>query len=110
LVAVVDDDDGMRQAMRRVLETAGFVTEVFSTAEAFVASGAASRAACLVLDIHLPGMSGYELHGRLRAAGHCLPTVFVTGHATNGTRDCLIKPFPAETLLQAVRQSIEARP
>jgi FixJ family two-component response regulator len=110
VVAVVDDDDGMRQAMRRVLETAGFATEGFSTAEAFVASGAASRAACLVVDIHLPGMSGFELHERLRATGRCLPTVFVTGHATNGMHNCLIKPFPAETLLQAVRQSIDAQP
>jgi FixJ family two-component response regulator len=106
VVAIVDDDDGMRHAMRRVLETEGFATELFGTAEAFLASGAASRAECLVLDIHLPGMSGFELHGRLRAMGHELPTVFVTAHAAKETANCLIKPFPAETLIRAVHESI----
>jgi FixJ family two-component response regulator len=105
-VAVVDDDEGMRQAMRRVLETEGFMTEVFDSAEAFLASGAASRAQCLVLDIHLPGMSGTELHRRLRTIGCWVPTVFVTAQAMEQSRDCLVKPFPAETLIQAVNRSI----
>jgi FixJ family two-component response regulator len=106
LVAVVDDDEGMRQAMRRVLETEGFVTETFSTAEAFLAADAASRAQCLVLDIHLPGMSGTELHKRLQAMGRAVPTVFVTARPIKETPDCLVKPFPAETLIQAVSKSI----
>jgi FixJ family two-component response regulator len=105
-VAIVDDDEGMRNAMRRVLETEGFVTEVFSTAEAFLEAGAAARAQCLVLDIHLPGMSGIELARRLRAMRRGVPTVFVTAHATRETHDCLVKPFPAEALVQAVSQSI----
>lgn len=92
--------------MRRVLEMEGFVTEVFGTAEDFLASGAAVRAECLVLDIGLPGMSGIELHRRLQSAGHSIPTVFVTAHDTNGTHRCLVKPFPAESLIQAVSQSI----
>jgi FixJ family two-component response regulator len=106
LVAVVDDDEGMRQAMRRVLETEGFVTETFSTAEAFLAADAAARAQCLVLDIHLPGMSGTELHKRLQAMGRAVPTVFVTARPIKETPDCLVKPFPAETLIQAVSKSI----
>jgi FixJ family two-component response regulator len=106
LVAVVDDDEGMRQAMRRVLETEGFATEVFGSAEDFLASGAAGRAACLVLDIHLPGMSGAELHGHLRSMGRWVPTVFVTAHGTQETDSCLIKPFAAEKLIQAVSRSI----
>ena len=92
--------------MRRVLETEGFVTEVFGTAEDFLAAGAASRAQCLVLDIGLPGMSGIELHRRLQSAGQAIPTVFVTAHDTTGTERCLTKPFPAEVLVQAVTQSI----
>jgi FixJ family two-component response regulator len=106
VVAVVDDDEGMRNAMRRVLETEGFVTEVFGTAEDFLATGAASRVQCLVLDIQLPGMSGIELQGRLRAMGRRLPTILVTAHAIKGTESCLVKPFPAEMLLQAVSRSI----
>jgi FixJ family two-component response regulator len=106
LVAVVDDDDEMRNAMRRVLETEGFATELFGTAETFLESGAAARARCLVLDIGLPGMSGIELHLQLRSAGHAIPTVFVTAHDAKGTERCLIKPFPAEALVNAVRHSI----
>lgn len=105
-VAIVDDDEGMRQAMRRVLETEGFVTEVFSTAEAFLAAGAASRAQCLVLDIHLPGMSGIELHRHLLSTGRAPPAVFVTAHDTEGTDRCLVKPFPAQALVRAVSRSI----
>jgi FixJ family two-component response regulator len=114
VVAVVDDDQGMRQAMRRVLETEGFVTEIFSTAEAFLASGAASRARCLVLDIQLPGMSGFDLHRHLLASGDAIPTVFVTAHEDLCSRGvvikagacCLVKPFPAETLVKAVTGSL----
>jgi FixJ family two-component response regulator len=112
-VAVVDDDAPMRQAIRRFLETEGFVTEVFDTAEAFLASGAASRAQCLVLDIRLPGLSGIELHDHLLSIGNTVPTVFITAHedartlglASKGT-DCLIKPFLGEALLAAVTRSI----
>src|SRR5262245_49491981 len=107
VVVVVDDDEGMRQAMRRVLETEGYVTEVFGTAEDFLASGAAARAQCLVLDVHLPGISGTELHTRLRAMGRWIPTIFVSAHgAIPGTSSCLVKPFPAEKLIEAVHQSL----
>jgi FixJ family two-component response regulator len=77
-VAIVEDDGAMRQAIRRVLETEGFVTEVFETAEAFLASGAVSRTQCLVLDIRLPGLSGIDLHQHLLSKGSAMPTVFVT--------------------------------
>ena len=112
-VAVVDDDAAMRQAIQRVLDTEGFVTEVFDTAEAFLASGAASRAQCLVLDIRLPGLSGIELYEHLLAAGKTMPTVFITAHDDARTRRlasqraaCLIKPFSGEALLEAVTTSI----
>jgi FixJ family two-component response regulator len=109
LVAVVDDDEGMRKAMRRVLESEGYVTETFGTAEEFLAAGAAARAQCLVLDIHLPGISGTELHVRLHAMGCRVPTIFVTAYPGNETRDCLLKPFLAESLTSAVRRSIAGR-
>lgn len=104
----------MRNAMRRVLQTEGFVTEVFSTAEAFLESGAASRAQCLVLDIQLPGMSGIELYRHLLTSGNSIRTVFVTAHedlcspclTMKGTTHCLVKPFPAETLVKAVSGSL----
>jgi len=98
--------------MRRVLETEGFSIEAFDTAEAFLASGAASRVACLVLDIQLPGISGIELHQQLVSSGNEVPTIFVTardellGLAAQKTRYCLVKPFPSEALIQAVNRTI----
>ena len=89
------------------------MTEVFDTAEAFLASGAVSRAQCLVLDIRLPGLSGIELYEQLRAVGKSMPTVFITAHDDARTRRlasqgtvCLIKPFLGEALLEAVTTSI----
>ena len=112
-VAVVDDDAAMRQAIQRVLDTEGFVTELFGTAEAFLESGALSRAQCLVLDIRLPGLSGVELYEHLLSIGKAVPTVFITAHEGAQTRriaatgtDCLVKPFLGEALLEAVTRSI----
>lgn len=109
VVAVIEDDEGMRRAMRRILETEGYVTELHATAEDFLAQQARSRAGCLVLDLRLPGMSGIELMNRLRSDRHALPTVLVTGFDVplrwadlTGASCCLVKPFPPETLLAAV--------
>jgi len=113
-VAVVEDDEAMRKAIRRVLETEGFVTEVFDRAETFLASGAALRAHCLVLDIRLPGMSGIDLHEQLLSRENALPTVFITAHddartrrvAARGTNCCLTKPFLGEALIEAINRAI----
>ena len=108
VIAVVEDDEGMRQAMRRLLEAEGFATEVFASAEALLAAGAAERARCLVLDLQLPGMSGVELDRRLRDDGRELPTLFVTGREDLRRNlrvfdRCLVKPFPGEVFIEAVR-------
>ena len=65
-VAVVEDDPGMRAAMQRVLRASGFETLVFSSAEDFLQAGPVPSLGCLVLDVRLPGLSGPELHRRLR--------------------------------------------
>jgi FixJ family two-component response regulator len=114
VVGVVEDDAAMRQAIRRVLEAEGFATEVFGSAEAFLASGAATRVACLVLDIHLPGMSGIELRQELASRGEGVATIFITAHddtrlrsaAAQWAHDYLVKPFLGETLIRAVARSI----
>jgi FixJ family two-component response regulator len=100
--------------MRRVLETEGFRTELFATAESFLDSGAESRVQCLVLDIRLPGMSGIDLHERLLSANCSVPTIFVTAHEDLYARrlsgrgmDCLAKPFLGEALVKAVTKAIE---
>ena len=77
-VAVVDDDPSIGRSIQRLLKAHGFAAEVFPSAEAFLDRDPDSCVACLVLDIHLPGMSGLELRRRLTAAGSILPVIFVT--------------------------------
>lgn len=112
-VVIVEDDEQMCRAMRRILETEGHVTETFDTAEAFIASNAATRAKCLVLDVNLPGISGMELHRQLRSESHVIPTVVVTGRDIHARwvdfreTDCfLFKPFSAEALAGAVGRCV----
>jgi FixJ family two-component response regulator len=117
LVVVVEDDVDMRNAMRRVLTTASLVTEAFESAEALLASDAASRAKCLVLDIRLAGMSGFELQERLVAEGISSPVVFITAQdlpttrkrALQATDFYLVKPFLSETLIAAVTKAMASR-
>ena len=104
----------MRQAIRRVLEVEGFQTELFANAEAFLQSGAQSRAGCLVLDISLPGISGIDLYDRLRSANCAVPTIFISAHEDVYRRrllergvECLPKPFRGEALVEKVARAIE---
>lgn len=108
-VAVVDDDASMRVGLERLLQARGFDTEIFASAEAFL--GAASAADCLLLDIHLDGMGGFELRRRLSTAGSRLPVIFMTAFDDDATRDeatrlgCvayLRKPFAGHLLMEAI--------
>lgn len=118
-VVVVEDDEGMSQAIERVLRAGGFVTASFASAEAALEAGGAAASACLVLDIYLPGMSGFELYQRLASAGKRLNAIFITGcdqpHIRReaerlGANAYLPKPFSGEALLDAVRQAIGRSP
>jgi FixJ family two-component response regulator len=113
LIFVVEDDVGMRQALQRLLRTSGFRTELFEDAEAWLASGIARGADCLVLDVHLPGASGIEAYAGL--GGGRPPAVFITSHDRQAVRDAatraggcavLPKPFRGCDLLDAIGQAI----
>jgi FixJ family two-component response regulator len=113
LVAIIEDDEGMRRAMRRILEAEGHVTESHATAEEFLASAQLRRPGCLVLDLRLPGMSGIDLMAHLRVAALEVPTILVTGYDVRlrwaeltGARYCLLKPFEPEVLVRAVRSCL----
>ena len=108
-VTVIDDDPTMLKAIERLLRVKGFEVETFASAEAFLAG--TGKAACLVLDIHLGGMSGIELRRRLVASGSEPPTIFITAvddeatrkEATNaGCVAYLRKPFLASLLVGAI--------
>jgi FixJ family two-component response regulator len=112
LVAIVEDDASMRKSIERLLRASSYATAAFDSAEEFLRSGVAEHALGVVLDIHLPGMSGFELRRRLSAAGSTLPVIFITAFDDEATRlealalgcvDCLHKPFEAHRLTEAVR-------
>ncbi|UVC13368.1 response regulator transcription factor [Mesorhizobium onobrychidis] len=119
VVAVVEDDSSMRTSLERLLNAHGFLTQGFSSAEAFLHRDTTSRIGCLVLDIHLEGMSGIELRQRLKDAGSRLPVIFITAvddaaleqqGAKAGCIAYLHKPFPAALLIDAVNRALGPAP
>jgi FixJ family two-component response regulator len=116
-VVVVEDDPSMSQAIERLLRAGGFAAATFASAEAALVAGVAAESDCLILDVHLPGMSGFDLYRRLAAAGVELPTIFITAHDEPairaeaerlGASSYLPKPFSGRTLLDAVSRAIRS--
>jgi len=115
-IGVVEDDPSFRRALRRLLSTTGFSVATYASAEDFLASESVGATACLVLDVHLGGMSGFDLQQRLVTAGLPIPTIFITAHDDPVTRErarsgCayLRKPFRQDALLAAIQRALEDR-
>ena len=115
MVYVVDDDEWLRDALARLLRSAGHEVQAFGTAGEFVATSLPDEACCLVLDVRLPGSSGLDFQDELARSGNQLPIIFMTGHGDipmsvraikAGAVDFLTKPVASETLLAAVRAAI----
>lgn len=113
-VLVVEDDDGMREAIERLLNAAGFTTAVYASAEELLAVGPVGDA-CIVSDLKLPAMSGLELLAQLRKHSWQGPLILITAHDSPGGRKAaeqggvagyLAKPFLGSTLLAAIRMAI----
>jgi len=114
-VAIVDDDELIREALHGLMKEAGFSAQVFASAEEFLNSGKREHTACLIADIRMPGMSGLELQSRLND-GHCrIPIIFITGQGDGkmrmqalraGAVEFLTKPFDDEVLLDSVRAAL----
>jgi FixJ family two-component response regulator len=114
LVAVVDDDESVRESLPDLLGVLGYDTRAFSSAEAFLASKEVSKTKTLVLDIAMPGMSGPELVEELARTGHKIPVVFITAHRDAGVRAlaqgaiaCLFKPFSDTELATALETALK---
>jgi FixJ family two-component response regulator len=103
IIAIVDDDEPLREALGSVLKAAGFATHTFATAEEFLESAHRRRAACLILDVRLPGMSGIELQQRLADAHSAIPIIFVTAHGDAALRELVMKDGAAGFLNKPVR-------
>lgn len=104
----------MRKALQRMLAISGFTTETFSSAEALLAVDATGRLRCLVLDLQLPGMSGFDLYRQLAAAEPPPPVIFITAYDNAAVRDqatefgaiaYLPKPFAPESLIDALKRT-----
>ena len=80
VVCVVDDDKSVRRGLRRLLKAGGFAVEAYASASDFLDSGWSGVAACLVLDVRMPGMDGLELQRRLASSGCEVPIIFITAH------------------------------
>jgi FixJ family two-component response regulator len=117
LVAIVDDDESIRDTTKDLLESAGFSAAVFARAESFLKSRRLSRVSCLIADMRMPKMTGLELHRHLVASNRAIPTILITAYPDERTqvqaiRDnvvaYLIKPFAADELLACVRCAVRS--
>ena len=116
IIAIVDDDEPLREALGSVMKAAGFSPRTFASAEEFLACDDCDGTACLVLDVRLPGMSGIELQKQLSRTNSRLPIVFVTAHGDASLRDSLMragaaaffyKPVRSDALLKEIRRALK---
>ena len=116
LIAIVDDDDSLRNSLDDLLRSVGFRAHGFASAEAFLRSQHVHETACLVLDVRLPGLSGLNLQRELTERGIHIPIIFITGHGDipmsvqamkAGAMEFLTKPFRDQDLLDAIEQATE---
>ena len=114
-IYVVDDDSGFLKGIERLLRLHGLEVRTFSSVEEFEAEADPTEAACLILDVHLDGISGIELLGRLNRSGSRMPVVLVTGQGSDVTRRAaaaagcsayLEKPFSGRVLMDALVEAV----
>ena len=117
VVAVVDDDAAMRGSVGRLLRSAGYDAELLPSGEALLERVTTSAAACLVVDIHLGGISGVELGRQLSARGVALPIIFMSGLSDRAIEKAAIevgcvaflhKPFRADLLMDAIERALQS--
>lgn len=116
MVFVIDDDQAVRDSLRWLLESVSLPVETFSSANEFLERYDPERPGCLLVDVRLPGISGLELHERLRQRGVEAPTIFMTGHGDvpmavramkNGAVEFFEKPLADQSLLDSIWRALE---
>ena len=115
-IAIVDDDESVRVATRYLVQSLGFETLAFESAEDFLQCREASQSACIITDVNMPGLSGVELQRRLRAGGCNVPMIFITAFPDDaiearamkaGAICYLSKPFDGTTLIQCLERALQ---
>src|SRR5271155_1224263 len=115
LIAIVDDDEAMQDSLRDLMEAAGLAARCFGSAEEFLESDLHRKAACLIVDIRMPKMSGLDLQAKLKEEESNVPIIFITAHGDarmriqamrRGAVEFLAKPFDHQLLLKRVRSAL----
>jgi FixJ family two-component response regulator len=118
LIAIVDDDALIRETLKDLLDSAGYASVVFSSAQGLLKSKCLATFACLITDMRMPGTTGIELYHKLVAAGHAIPTIVITAYPDETVRDravragirCYLpKPVTSDALLACVDEALQAR-
>src|SRR5262249_48107168 len=113
--SVVEDDRFFRESMKRLMRSLGYTVEIFPSAADFLASPRLAETACLIADVHMPAMTGIELHRHLVDAGHAIPTILVTAYPSDvdraralndGVACYLRKPVDEQDLTRCVRAAL----
>ena len=116
IVMIVDDDDSIRRAVRRLMKSFGIAVETFASAEEFLGSERLEKTSCLILDVHMPGMDGLQLQQRLVASNHAIPIIFITAFTDDRARvqalkagaiGYLAKPFADDELLDCIYAALK---
>jgi FixJ family two-component response regulator len=116
VISIIDDDVSVRVAVESLVRSLGYVARTYDSAEAFLGSDVVAETSCIVSDIQMPGMSGFDLQSRLKNSGHTVPMIFITAfpedhiraHAeTGGAFGFLAKPFDGQALVGLIASAIK---
>lgn len=115
-ISIIDDDEQSREALAGLMQAVGFTTEAFASAMDFLASPNVRHTSCLIVDVHMPRMTGPELHSRLVGSGYDIPTILITAYPDDSARTrvlgqgvvgYLTKPIDEEVLLGCVQSALQ---
>ena len=116
LIAIVDDDEMMREAMETLVQSLGYRASTFASAGEFLKSEQVNDTSCLITDLHMPGLSGIDLQDQLIVRGHSIPIIFITGYPEDDARTHAIKagavgfiskPFKIELLSGCIEKALK---
>jgi FixJ family two-component response regulator len=117
LIAVVDDDESMRDAIQTLVQALGYNASTFASADEYLKSEQVHDTSCLISDVQMPGLSGLDLQDHLVARGHCIPVIFITGYPEDSARAramkagaiaFLSKPFRSDHFIGCIDKALKA--